>query len=336
MAFVSPSGLYQHSLSHTHFKCSTCGEYFETYRERHEHKAICAKYACRQCGVKGPKEEEESHKTECNLSYLFEGSSRRKQKRSPEEFLKAANTLQLYLENNKIEISGQAELFRPLWDAQSPKLFLIDTEFARDFLCEICVMTIEGEVVVDTLVNHQTSTQNIYDQVENHMDRGIIDKMYGTEREKYTPGLTMEDIAKVLIDKGFGTDSILIEWSRSHCDYYLLQALLERVGVGHMMPPRSNSWLILYDWKKVVQKSKADLECRLSLLFLALQLDEKSLVQDAHRARPDTLMLLNMVRLYFGWATNYKPQTKHQVTEYFRKVISADVTAMVEGIDESD
>jgi hypothetical protein len=198
------------------------------------------------------------------------------------------------------------------------------------------VMTIEGEVVVDTLVNHQTSTQNIYDQVENHMDRGIIDKMYGTEREKYTPGLTMEDIAKVLIDKGFGTDSILIEWPRSHCDYYLLQALLERVGVSHMMPPRSSSWLILYDWKKVVQKSKADLECRLSLLFLALQLDEKSLVQDAHRARPDTLMLLNMVRLYFGWATNYKPQTKHQVTEYFRKVISADVTAMVEGIDESD
>jgi hypothetical protein len=109
------------------------------------------------------------------------------------------------------------------------------------------------------------------------MQRSAVDKIYGTEREKQPAGLTMDEIAEVLISKGFGTNSILVEWSVSRCDYWKLLEVFEHAGVEHLMPPRSNSWLILNDWREAVQKSIADLNCRLSLLYMVLQPDDNLL-----------------------------------------------------------
>jgi hypothetical protein len=200
-----------------------------------------------------------------------------KEKRSDSDFQTAVNTLQEFLEGNKIVVSDRAERFRSLWETRSPSLIFIDTEFAGDQLLEICVMTTEGEALVDTVVNHQVPTQTIYDLAENDMQRSAVDKIYGTEREKQPAGLTMDEIAEVLINKGFGTNSILVEWSVSRCDYWKLLEVFEHAGVEHLMPPRSNSWLILNDWREVVQKSKADLNCRLSLLYVVLQPDDNLL-----------------------------------------------------------
>lgn len=121
-----------------------------------------------------------------------------------EDFQIGATTLQEYLEANKIVVSDQADRFRPLWKSQSPNLFFINTEFAGDLLFEICVMKADGEVIVDTVVNHQTQIQTCYDQAKFDMLRNQVTKVYGTDRDQYIPGLTMEKIAEALIDGGFG------------------------------------------------------------------------------------------------------------------------------------
>lgn len=87
-----------------------------------------------------------------------------------EDFQIGATALQEYLESNKIEVSDQADRFRSLWE---PNLFLIDNEFAGDLLLEICVMKADGEVIVDTIVNHQTQIQTCCDRVEYDMRSSI-------------------------------------------------------------------------------------------------------------------------------------------------------------------
>jgi len=48
------------------------------------------------------------------------------------------------------------------------------------------------------------------------------------------------------------------------------------------------------------------LDCRLSLLYMLLQLDDPWLPRHAHRAMPDPLMLLELTELYFAWAAELK------------------------------
>ncbi|MCJ1474442.1 hypothetical protein MMC13_003100 [Lambiella insularis] len=179
-------------------------------------------------------------------------------------------------------------------------------------------MTTNGEAIVDTLVNYQTQIQTVYDRSENDIQRHAVDKIYGNERDRHTSGMTMKQIAETLINKGFGPESILVEWSFSRCDYWMLFRLFEQIGLEHVMPPKFNSWLLLFDWKDVVQKSKAALDCRLSVLFLVLQPADVWVVRQAHRAGPDTLMLLKMTQLYFDYATKLRQKTQAKIMDFFQ------------------
>ena len=53
-------------------------------------------------------------------------------------------------------------------------------------------MKADGEVIVDTVVNHQTRIQTCYDQAKWDMLRIQVTKIYGTDRDQETPGMTME------------------------------------------------------------------------------------------------------------------------------------------------
>ena len=192
-------------------------------------------------------------------------------------------------------------------------------------------MKIGGEVIIDTIIDHETKIQTCYDKAIHDIERGTVDKIYGTEREEYTSGMTTEEVAEALIAKGFGANSILVEWSMARCDYLKLREMFENLGLGYLMPPVNNSWLVLRDWIDVVKKSKADFDCRLSLLYIALGPDEKSLPRRAHRARPDTLMLLKKVERYFEWATNLKPKTKGRITDFFHRLEPSGISALEEG-----
>lgn len=316
-AFTTPFRLHQHFRNHIQFRCHKCYGMFDTAVARHEHNVTCSRYWCRQCGSRGPRDEYENHRANCSLSKFLESRSKQGT-RTDDDFQIAANTLQEFLETNKIEVSSRANTFRPLWESRSPNLFFIDTEFAGDVLLEVCVMTTNGEAIVDTLVNHQTQIQTVYDRSENDIQRHAVDKIYGNERDRHTSGMTMKQIAETLINKGFGPESILVEWSFSRCDYWMLFRLFEQIGLEHVMPPKFNSWLLLFDWKDVVQKSKAALDCRLSVLFLVLQPADVWVVRQAHRAGPDTLMLLKMTQLYFDYATKLRQKTQAKIMDFFQ------------------
>lgn len=143
------------------------------------------------------------------------------------------------MEANKVEISEQADILLPLWESRSPNLFSVDTESAGDLLLEICGMKADGEVIVDTIVNHQTQIQTCYDQVKYHM-RNQVTKVYGTSRDQDTPGMTLEQIVEALINGSFSPTCILAEYSNSRDDYWKLFSLFEHVGLERLMPPKSN------------------------------------------------------------------------------------------------
>ncbi|CAF9937123.1 MAG: hypothetical protein ALECFALPRED_007113 [Alectoria fallacina] len=132
-------------------------------------------------------------------------------------------------------------------------------------------MKADGEVIVDTVVNHQTRIQTCYDQAKWDMLRIQVPKIYGTDRDQEAPGMTMEEIAEALIDRGVGPKSVLAEWSSGRGDYWKLFNLLNSVGLEHLVPSKANLWQFLLDWSNMVQKSKATLDCRLSVLHLELQ-----------------------------------------------------------------
>ncbi len=330
--FVTPYRLHQHSLNHTQFRCDSCARYFDTAVARHQHKQTCPRYVCSNCRKRGPSDEYENHKAACNLSKIWKNGSKTM---TVEDFQIGATTLQEYLEANKIEVSDQADRFRSLWESKSPNLFLIDTEFAGDLLLEICVMKADGEVIVDTIVNHQTQIQTCCDRVDYDM-RSSITKVYGTDRDQYTPGMTMELIAEALVDGGFGPESVLVEWSSGRCDYWKIFNLLNHVGLEHLMPPRANSWQFLLDWSKVVKKSRSALDCRLSVLYLALQPGDTWLPRHAHRAGPDTLMLLRMIQLYFDYVTNLRQKTQARITDFFQGRGTSDSSTILEDLGEID
>jgi hypothetical protein len=134
----------------------------------------------------------------------------------------AANRLLEFLEANKIELSGSAERFQPLWETRSSNLFFIDTEYTRDLLVDIYVMKADGEIIVDTIVDHDIQILNLYDQSGNGIERSTINKVYGNGRDQNTSRMTLKQIAETLITKGFISSSILVEWSLGRCDYWKL------------------------------------------------------------------------------------------------------------------
>ena len=88
------------------------------------------------------------------------------------------------------------------------------------------------------------------------------------------------------------------------------------------MPPRENSWLVLNDWRHVLRKAKTTLNCQITLLYIALNSDEKSLPQKAHQAKPDTLMMLKLVELYFEYVDCLKKREQRKLPELFQEYSS--------------
>ena len=101
-------------------------------------------------------------------------------------------------------------------------------------------MKADGEVTVDTVVNHQTQIQTCYDQAKYDMLRNQVTKVYRTDRDQDTPGMTMEQTAEALIDGGFGPKSVLAEWSSGRGNYWKLFNLLDSFGLEHLVPSKAN------------------------------------------------------------------------------------------------
>lgn len=212
--------------------------------ESHGHKVTWPKYVCHQCGARGPNEEQENHQANCSLKNLLNrGSVPSRDSRIVGDLRTVANRLLEFLEANKFELKDPAERFRPLWETRSSGLFFIDTEYSRDLLVEICVMTTHGEIIIDAIIDHGTQIQILYDQLGIGIERSTVKKVYRNERHQNTSGMTLKQNAETLITKGFNSSSTLVEWSLGRCDYLKLFRVFYDLGLEYFMPPKENSWL---------------------------------------------------------------------------------------------
>lgn len=114
--------------------------------------------------------------------------------------------------------------------AERPKSILIaDTEFINTlgprFLFEYAAFDGAMRRVVDSPVNHEMSIRQLYEKVNSActhdlqqiIARSTIRKIYGPPTDEMTPGLTMAEIGRTLLESTpKGVD--IIEWWVSRCD----------------------------------------------------------------------------------------------------------------------
>lgn len=73
-------------------------------------------------------------------------------------------------------------------------------------------------MIIDTVVNHQTTVQECYNQpgTDHH---GSIARVYGTDGTQYAHGTIVGKIVETVINGGLKSESALGEWSGNRCDY---------------------------------------------------------------------------------------------------------------------
>ena len=104
-------------------------------------------------------------------------------------------------------------------------------------------------------------------------------------KESQTSGMTIDDIRDTLLNAGMNSNSELVEWSTSGTDRRKLEMIM-----GEHTP--EDSILLPRYWRKVLP---GFLTLSLSYFHRFLCPDSK-LHERAHRAGPDTLMLINTTR----------------------------------------
>ena len=178
------------------------------------------------------------------------------------------------------------------------RVFCVDTEFARIpgkdgrmsklIPVEIAVYGLDGKVVIDTLIKYDEPIEELLGDTPRcgqhaRFNWSVFRRIYGQRRE--TSGMTIREIRDVLLNADMNSRSTLAEWSISAIDRRILGMILEE-----QTPERSI--LVPRHWRKVLPGFST-----MSLSYFHHFLYPASMLyQQAHRAGPDTLMLINMIR----------------------------------------
>ncbi|KAH0543380.1 hypothetical protein FGG08_002336 [Glutinoglossum americanum] len=178
------------------------------------------------------------------------------------------------------------------------RVFCIDTEFVRftpkdregeiTIPVEIAVYDLNGEVVIDTLIKYDQPVEELlagapHTPSEAKFSWGVAQRIYGSRSQ--TSGTTIDDIRDTLLNAGMNSNSSLIEWSLSRTDRRRLETIM-----GEHTP--KTSILLPVHWRKVL---RGFLSMSLSYFHQFLYPDSR-LHKRAHRAGPDTLMLIDTIR----------------------------------------
>ena len=65
-----------------------------------------------------------------------------------------------------------------------------------------------------------------------------------------------------------------------------------------------------------------------------LQPADMWLVRQAHRAGPDTLILLKMTQLYFDYATKLSQKTQARIMDFFQRLGISDSSKIIDDFGE--
>ena len=178
------------------------------------------------------------------------------------------------------------------------RVFCVDTKFARytpkdgertiSIPFEIAVCDFNGELVIDTLIRYDQSIEELLADalrtgLKSKFSWNVVRRIYG--RETQTSSTAIDDIRDILFNTGMNSNSDLVEWSTSGTDRPKLKMI-----IGEHTP--KDSILLPIHWRKVLP---GFLSMSLSyfnpFLYPASKLHER-----AHRAGPDTLMLIDTIR----------------------------------------
>ena len=120
-----------------------------------------------------------------------------------------------FLERNNIKLSERYKAQIDKVVQHSSLNFYIDIEFCGSVVMEICVLNYRGDVILNTLIDHQCQVAELVDIACRQKMRWSsvkkISDLYGSSPDQKTHGMTVNEIVSQLQKHGFGKESTLIE-----------------------------------------------------------------------------------------------------------------------------
>jgi hypothetical protein len=172
-------------------------------------------------------------------------------------------------------------------------VFCIDTEWVETVdgsytAIEIAVYDLNGTKIVDDPIDLGISVETLLAGVSQEnpiggMRWGTARKIYGNSLQTF--GLTKEKIRERLCEAGMNSSSLLLEWSTCACDRNVLKAIMGKDT------PKSSILMPVW-WRKVLPGFPT---MRLPV-FYSFMFPDSKLYLNAHRAGPDTMMLIQATR----------------------------------------
>lgn len=116
-------------------------------------------------------------------------------------------------------------------------VFLIDTAFGQlgegrgGVLFEVCVRNLQGKTLINTLIDYGGSIGDLFASNTLNLSRvdGTVQRLYGIARDDpnvdttRTTGTTLLQLAKDLRRIGITSVSTIVEWSKNHVDFHIMQ-----------------------------------------------------------------------------------------------------------------
>ena len=201
-----------------------------------------------------------------------------------------------YMEQDKglHRLSGKWREMKIMEQNQSEMLFYIDTEFAGEVLIEVAILNAAGRKIVDTVISHNKSWQELYDQGHAgtkqwmNMQKAKFnwDNEWNMPPDTHT--LNASQLATILLEAQTNHSSArFVEFSRGNLDMSVLRRFLqENGGYEWVLGDHAGSGLII-PWS---EKLPGFWHVAQALIFELLH-PYHPLAHDSHRAFADVQKL---------------------------------------------
>jgi hypothetical protein len=199
-------------------------------------------------------------------------------------------------------------------DMEGRKAYCLDTEFssAKHLIYEVTFIDATNDhVVIDTLLDGDCKIPDRVQRQANERSTSSIDvgpsfrsglgrvwdskhssKVYG----KYGPinAASPSMLAKMIKESGITKHDFIFEWTRREMDLPQLRGMLDTAGYHDLLPPNENCIPMIPEWRNNLPNCFS-----LAMdVFFPMAFPQDPLVGHNHRSKPDTQMLLKLVKLF--------------------------------------
>jgi hypothetical protein len=142
------------------------------------------------------------------------------------------------------------------------EVFISTSQLTDKETFQITIANASGRFIIDTLINHNMTRQQLLDLRSNKIWCTMVWKHYGhIKDDEITPGRDWEEMAKILDDYIYehGPFEVFLEWGTANGDWMAPRAGLESVGRGGLMQyiPKPEHKARPYTWWSALKDSFA-------------------------------------------------------------------------------